>query len=50
MPSARPCRRCWHEHHAATIVRVAAKGEGATADGRYVALSAPGDMLEADGS
>ncbi|PTR11675.1 MULTISPECIES: class I SAM-dependent RNA methyltransferase [unclassified Novosphingobium] len=35
---------------AAPIVRVAAKGEGATADGRYVALSAPGDMLEADGT
>jgi hypothetical protein len=34
----------------AQIVRVAAKGEGATADGRYVALSAPGDILEADGS
>ncbi len=32
------------------IVRVAAKGEGATADGRYVALAAPGDTLEADGS
>lgn len=34
----------------APIVRVAAKGEGATADGRYVALSAPGDVLEADGT
>jgi 23S rRNA (uracil1939-C5)-methyltransferase len=34
----------------ARIVRVAAKGEGATADGRYVALSAPGDVLEADGT
>lgn len=34
----------------ATIVRVAAKGEGATADGRYVALAAPGDVLEADGT
>lgn len=32
------------------IVRVAAKGEGATADGRYVALAAPGDVLEADGT
>ncbi|MEO0033039.1 MAG: hypothetical protein RIS94_2797 [Pseudomonadota bacterium] len=32
------------------IVRVAAKGEGATADGRYVALAAPGDTLEADGT
>jgi 23S rRNA (uracil1939-C5)-methyltransferase len=32
------------------IVRVAAKGEGATADGRYIALAAPGDVLEADGS
>ena len=27
------------------IVRVAAKGEGATADGRYAALAAPGDVL-----
>lgn len=35
---------------AARIIRVAAKGEGATADGRYVAFAAPGDMLEADGS
>lgn len=32
------------------IVRVAAKGEGATADGRYAALAAPGDVLQADGS
>ena len=35
---------------AGLIIRVAAKGEGATADGRYVALAAPGDVLEADGS
>lgn len=34
----------------AVIVRVAAKGEGATADGRYVALAAPGDVLESDGT
>jgi 23S rRNA (uracil1939-C5)-methyltransferase len=32
------------------IVRVAAKGDGATADGRYMALAAPGDVIEADGS
>ncbi|MFM9934963.1 MAG: class I SAM-dependent RNA methyltransferase [Novosphingobium sp.] len=32
------------------IIRVAAKGEGATADGRYIGLAAPGDVLEADGS
>lgn len=32
------------------IVRIAAKGEGATADGRYAELAAPGDILEADGS
>lgn len=32
------------------IVRVAAKGEGATADGRYAMLAAPGDVLQADGS
>ncbi len=35
---------------AGLIVRVAAKGEGATADGRYAALAAPGDVLQADGS
>lgn len=32
------------------IVRVAAKGEGATADGRYAALAAPGDVLADDGT
>lgn len=32
------------------IVRVAAKGEGATADGRYAVLAAPGDTLQADGT
>jgi 23S rRNA (uracil1939-C5)-methyltransferase len=32
------------------IVRVAAKGDGATADGRYRAFAAPGDVIEADGS
>lgn len=31
-------------------MRVAAKGDGATADGRHVPLAAPGDVLEADGS
>ena len=32
------------------IIRIAAKGEGQTSDGRYVALAAPGDVLEADGT
>ncbi|MBB3860260.1 23S rRNA (uracil1939-C5)-methyltransferase [Novosphingobium hassiacum] len=32
------------------IVRIAAKGEGATADGRYAALAAPGDILQDDGT
>jgi len=32
------------------IVRVAAKGDGATADGRHVALAAPGDVVQPDGS
>ena len=32
------------------IVRVAARGEGVTADGRFAALAAPGDRLRADGS
>ncbi|WP_420383008.1 class I SAM-dependent RNA methyltransferase [Novosphingobium sp.] len=36
--------------HSGLIVRVAAKGDGATADGRYMALAAPGDTIEADGS
>jgi len=32
------------------IVRVAAKGDGATADGRHVPLAAPGDRIAADGT
>ncbi|OYU37151.1 class I SAM-dependent RNA methyltransferase [Novosphingobium sp. PASSN1] len=32
------------------IIRIAAKGEGQTADGRYAALAAPGDVLEEDGT
>lgn len=32
------------------VIRIAAKGEGQTADGRYVPLAAPGDIVEADGS
>ena len=32
-----------------TIVRVAARGDGMTADGRHAAFSAPGDTLAADG-
>jgi len=32
------------------IVRLAARGEGVTADGRFVPLAAPGDMLLADGT
>ncbi|MEM8919617.1 MAG: class I SAM-dependent RNA methyltransferase [Pseudomonadota bacterium] len=31
------------------IVRIAAKGDGITADGRHVAFSAPEDMINADG-
>lgn len=31
------------------IVRVAAKGDGVTSDGRFVAFSAPGDSLGSDG-
>lgn len=33
-----------------TIVRVAARGDGVTADGRYVPLAAPGDVVAADGA
>ena len=32
------------------IVRVAAKGDGVTASGRHVPLSAPGDLVAADGT
>jgi len=32
------------------IIRIAARGDGVTADGRHVAMSAPGDRLLADGS
>jgi 23S rRNA (uracil1939-C5)-methyltransferase len=32
------------------IVRVAARGDGVTADGRHVAYAAPGDIILADGS
>jgi 23S rRNA (uracil1939-C5)-methyltransferase len=31
------------------VLRIAAKGDGVTADGRHVPLSAPGDRLSADG-
>ena len=33
-----------------TIIRVAAKGDGVTGDGRHVPLTAPGDRVEADGT
>jgi 23S rRNA (uracil1939-C5)-methyltransferase len=33
-----------------TILRIAAKGDGVTADGRFRALAAPGDVLQDDGS
>jgi 23S rRNA (uracil1939-C5)-methyltransferase len=33
-----------------TIVKVAARGEGVTEDGRYVPLAAPGDRIDADGT
>lgn len=32
------------------IIRIAAKGDGVTADGRHVAMAAPGDMLREDGT
>jgi len=32
------------------IIRLAAKGDGVTADGRHVALAAPGDYLSGDGN
>lgn len=33
----------------ATIIRIAAKGDGVTADGRHVPMSAPGDRVREDG-
>ncbi|MGB3928765.1 MAG: class I SAM-dependent RNA methyltransferase, partial [Sphingobium sp.] len=33
-----------------TIIRIAAKGDGVTADGRHVPLTAPGDRVAADGA
>jgi 23S rRNA (uracil1939-C5)-methyltransferase len=33
-----------------TILRVAARGDGVTADGRHAAFAAPGDLLGADGT
>lgn len=33
-----------------TIIRVAARGDGVTADGRHAALAAPGDLLSLDGA
>ena len=35
---------------ASEIVRIAAKGDGVTADGRHVPYAAPGDTLMPDGS
>jgi len=35
---------------ASTIVRIAAKGDGVTEDGRHVAGAAPGDVLREDGT
>ncbi|WP_284125647.1 class I SAM-dependent RNA methyltransferase [Parerythrobacter aestuarii] len=32
------------------IIRIAAKGDGVTADGQHVALSAPGDFVQPDGT
>jgi 23S rRNA (uracil1939-C5)-methyltransferase len=32
------------------IIRIAARGDGVTADGRYAAYAAPGDFLRADGA
>ena len=32
-----------------TIIRIAARGDGVTADGRFAALAAPGDWLRSDG-
>jgi len=33
-----------------TIVRIAARGDGVTASGRHIGLSAPGDVIAADGT
>lgn len=36
--------------HGAEIIRIAGRGDGITADGRHVALVAPGDMVALDGT
>lgn len=33
-----------------TIIRIAARGDGVTGDGRHVPLTAPGDRIDADGA
>ncbi|MAW98276.1 MAG: RNA methyltransferase [Sphingomonas sp.] len=38
------------EENAAEILRVAARGDGVTGDGRHVALAAPGDRVASDGT
>ncbi|HWW66082.1 MAG TPA: class I SAM-dependent RNA methyltransferase [Sphingomonadaceae bacterium] len=35
---------------AATIVRIAGRGDGVTGDGRHIALAAPGDSITAEGA
>ncbi len=37
-------------NEATEIIRIAAKGDGVTADGRHVALTAPGDHVAVDGA
>jgi 23S rRNA (uracil1939-C5)-methyltransferase len=37
-------------HMSETILRIAARGDGVTASGRHFPLTAPGDLVEADGS
>ncbi len=32
------------------VIRLAARGDGVTADGRFVALAAPGDLVQVDGT
>jgi 23S rRNA (uracil1939-C5)-methyltransferase len=46
------CRLLWPNAvtESEVIVRVAARGDGVTASGRHVAMAAPGDRIEADGS
>ena len=47
-----PCRRLWPNavSDGEPIIRIASRGDGVTASGRHVPLTAPGDLVEPDGT